>query len=95
MEFVIDKFHQYLYGCKFTLYKKLYVVANPDTQIDNLTKSCTACQAAKNALMVAPLYPWMLPSKPWQHINIDLEKPCQGLMCLINADVHSCWPKII
>ena len=70
-------------------------VPNLDAQIENLTKSCTACQAARNAPMVALLHPWTWPSKPWQHINIDLAGPFQGWMFLIIVDAHSRWPKVI
>lgn len=66
-----------------------------DAQIEDLTKSCTTCQAARNAPMVAPLHPWTWPAKPWQRINIDFAGPFQGRMLLIVVDAHSHWPEVI
>ena len=66
-----------------------------DVQIENLTKSCATCQAARSASMVAPLHPWTWPAKPWQRINIDFAGPYQGRMFLIVVDAHSRWPEVI
>ena len=36
-----------------------------DRDVENLAKSCQACQAVKRAPPVVPLHPWVWPSKPW------------------------------
>ena len=35
-----------------------------DKDIESLVKSCQACQAVKNAPHMAPLHPWLWPSRP-------------------------------
>ena len=46
-----------------------------DKEIENLAKSCSACQAVKRAPPVAPLHPWVWPSKPLQRVNLDFAGP--------------------
>ncbi len=41
------------------------------------------CQAVKRAPPVAPLHPWVWPSRPWQRVNAG---PFQGSMFLIAVD---------
>ena len=37
-----------------------------DKDLENLDKACLACQSVKRAQPLAPLHPWVWPSKPWQ-----------------------------
>ena len=37
-----------------------------DKDIEALVKSCKSCQAVKNTSPMAPLHPWLWPTKPWQ-----------------------------
>ena len=66
-----------------------------DAQIENLTRSCETCQAARSAPMVAPLHPWTWPARPWQRININFAGPFHNRMFLIVVDAHSRWPEVI
>ena len=65
-----------------------------DGDLENLAKSCTACQAVKSAPSAAPLHPWLWPDQPWQRIHIDYAGPFRGKMFLLLIDAHSKWPEI-
>jgi len=68
---------------------------NIDREIEQVTKLCPSCQAATNALAVAPLHPWVWPSKPWHRLNVDFAGPFFGQMFFIVVDAHSQWPEVI
>ncbi len=68
---------------------------NIDREIEEVTRSCQSCQAARNSPAVAPLHPWLWPSKPWHRINIDFAGPFCGRMFLVVVDAHSRWPEVI
>ena len=36
-----------------------------DKDIETVVKSCKPCQAVRNAPPIAPLHPWLWPTKPW------------------------------
>ena len=63
-----------------------------DKDIENRAKSCQSCQAVKRAPPVAPLHPWVWPSKPWQRVHLDFAGPFQGSMFLVGVDAYSKWP---
>ena len=65
-----------------------------DKDIENLAKSCSACQAVKRAPPTVPLQPWVWPSKPWQRVHLDYAGPFQGRMFLIAVDAFSKWPEV-
>ena len=65
-----------------------------DRDLESLAKSCVACQSVKQAPPVAPLRPWVWPTKPWERIHIDFAGPFQGKMYLIAVDAHSKWPEV-
>ena len=44
---------------------------------------------------MAPLHPWLWPTKPWQRLHLDFAGPFQGRMYLLVSDAHSKWPEII
>ena len=66
-----------------------------DRDIEHLTKSRLQCQSMKNAPPVAPLHPWIWPSKPWQQIHIDFAGLFKGKSFLIIVDAHSKWLEVI
>ena len=66
-----------------------------DKAIESLVKSCQACQAVKNAPRMAPLHPWLWPSRPWQRLHLDFAGPFQGRTYLLVTDAHSKWPEIV
>ena len=65
-----------------------------DKELENLAKSCTACQAVKAAPPKVPLQPWVWPSRPWQRVHLDFASPFQGAMFLIAVDAFSKWPEV-
>ena len=66
-----------------------------DSENENLTKSCTLCQASRNKPIVALLHPWTWPAKPWQRIHVDFTGSFQGRMFLIIVAAHSLWPEVL
>ena len=43
---------------------------------------------------MAPLHPWIWPSKPWQRTHVDFAGPFLGKMFFVVIDAHSKWPEI-
>ena len=66
-----------------------------DTHLEDMVKSCTSCQSVKDAPPVAPLHPWIWPTKPWERIHVDFAGLFQNKMFLIVVDVHSKWPEVM
>ena len=65
-----------------------------DKEIENLSKSCLACQSVRHAPATAPLHPWVWPSRPWQRIHVDFAGPFLGKSFLVVVDAHSKWPEV-
>ena len=65
-----------------------------DKDVEELAKTCTACQAVKKAPTKAPLHPWAWPTVPWQRVHVDFAGPFSGRMFLLVVDAHSKWPEI-
>ena len=66
-----------------------------DQEIEELVKGCTQCQSVRNAPEIAPLHPWLWPTKPWKRVHIDFAGPLRGHSYLILVDAHSKWPEVI
>ena len=66
-----------------------------DKELEECARNCHECQSVKNSPAVAPLHPWLWPSKPWQRVHIDFAGPFQNKMYLIVIDAHSKWPEVI
>ena len=64
-----------------------------DKSIEDLAKSCTACQAIQASHAVAPLHPWVWLDTPWKRLHVDFAGPFMGKMFLIIIDAHSKWPE--
>ena len=58
-----------------------------DQEIEELVKGYTQCQSVRNAPEVAPLHPWLWPSKPWSRVHIDFAGPLRGHSYLISLQV--------
>ena len=65
-----------------------------DKDLESLAKTCQLCQVVKQAPPVAPLHPWVWPSKPWQRVHLDFAGPFQGSMFLVAMDAYSKWPEV-
>ena len=66
-----------------------------DQDIEAVVQACLPCQSNKNVPSVAPLHPWLWPSKPWVRIHIDFAGPFHKKMFMLIVDAHSKWPEII
>ncbi len=49
-----------------------------DQDVEHLAKSCSKCQAERTAPPLAPLHPWVWPTKPWQRVHVDYAGAVQG-----------------
>ena len=65
-----------------------------DRDIETMVKACTPCQQVKQAPAVAPLHPWIWPSRPWTRVHVDFAGPVFGSSFLIVVDAHSKWPEV-
>ena len=62
--------------------------------VENLGKSCVACQAMKSNPTAAPLHPWVWPDAPWTCIHVDYTGPFHDKVFLVVVDAHSEWPEV-
>jgi len=46
-----------------------------DKMIEDVAKSCTACQQSAANPPSAPLHPWQFPERPWQRLHMYLAGP--------------------
>ena len=65
-----------------------------DQAIEELGKSCEACQADQPNPPAAPLHPWVWPDAPWTRIHVDYAGPFLGKMFFVVVDAHSKWPEV-
>ncbi|KAL7825671.1 hypothetical protein SRHO_G00334090 [Serrasalmus rhombeus] len=65
-----------------------------DAALEDLVKSCTACQQIRNAPPAAPMCPWEWPGKPWTRLHVDYAGPFLGEMFLVLVDSHSKWLEV-
>ena len=65
-----------------------------DEDFKQLAKTCQSCQALKGLPPVAPLHPWIWPSKSWQRVHLNFAGPFQGVMFLVCVDAFSKWPEV-
>ena len=63
--------------------------------LEKCVQNCLPCQSVQNAPAVAPLHPWLWPSRPWQRIHPDFAGPFLGQMFMIVVDAHSKWLEIV
>ena len=62
-----------------------------DSDIEQLAKNCTTCQATSSSPPKAPLHPWEWPARPWSRLHLDFAGPFLGHMFLVLVDAHSKW----
>ena len=65
-----------------------------DQDVEELAKSCLPCQEVKQAPAVAPLHPWIWPTKPWSRVHVDFAGPFMGTTFFLAVDAHSKWPEV-
>ena len=66
-----------------------------DRTIEDLVKSCDACQKAAKMPIKNILSPWPEPSHAWERIHIDFAGPMENAMFFIVVDAYSKWPEVI
>ena len=69
--------------------------ASLDKAVEELARSCSACQAIQAAPAAAPLLPWAWPDVPWKRIHVDFAGPFLGKMSFLIVDAHSKWPSCL
>ena len=62
-----------------------------DRDLEELVRPC---QAVKQAPAVAPLHPWLWPTKPWQCVHVDFTRPFMGQLLMVAVDAHSKWLEV-
>ena len=60
-----------------------------DQDITNMVYRCLPCQSNRSKPALAPVYPWVWPTRVWQRIHIDFAGPLLGHMFLLVVDSHS------
>ena len=66
-----------------------------DHDLEELAKACSSCQKIQKSPPVAPLHPWVWPSRQWSRVHLDFAGPFMGCMFLITVDAHSKWPEVV
>ena len=69
-------------------------MATIDKEIEQYVDACEACLAVKAFPPLAPLHPWVWPSRPFQRVHIDFAGPLCGKMFFLLVDAHSKWPEM-
>ncbi len=65
-----------------------------DSCLESMARNCQPCRQTKSTQTVAPLHPWVWPSRPWQRVHIDYAGPFRGKMYFVLVDAHSKWPEV-
>ena len=65
-----------------------------DRDIDQLAKTCAACNKFGNSLSKTQDHPWIRPTKPWQRVHVDFAQ-FMDKQWLMLFDSYSKWPEII
>lgn len=54
-----------------------------DKELEDLVGGCLECQSHKHTPSVAPLHPWIWPTRPWRRIHVDFAGPFLNKMFLV------------
>ena len=60
-----------------------------DQDITNMVHRCSPCQSNRSKPALAPVHPWVWPTRVWQRIHIDFAGPFLGHMFLSVVNSHS------
>ena len=66
-----------------------------DRNLEDVVRHCDTCQSSRPTPPVAPLHPWIWPSRPWSRIHVDFAGPYLGHRFLVVIDAHSKWMEVI
>ena len=62
-----------------------------DTDIVEMSKSCSVCQVHQHSPASTPLHPWEWPETPWSQLHLDFAGPFLGHIHLITVDAPLKW----
>ena len=65
-----------------------------DQDITDMMQRFSPCQSNRSKLALAPVHPWVWPTRVWQRIHIDFAGPFLGYMFLLVVDSHSEWLEV-
>ena len=68
---------------------------NMDESMETTVNNCSICQSMHNLPDMSPYHPWVIPSAPWTHIQIDYLGPVNGNMYFVIVDAHSKFPEVV
>ena len=93
---LLDHLHQEHHGiCRVkSLARDYFWWPGLDADIVVMVQECHVCAALGKCPPGIPLYPWKLPSKPWDRIHIDFFEKGK-LNFLIIVDAYSKWLEMI
>ena len=63
-----------------------------DSQITDVSQSCSACGEHQNQPTKLPVHPWMVPEKPWSRLHLDHAINFLGSNWLVLVDAYSKYP---
>lgn len=66
-----------------------------DAQIEQLAKSCHACQRIQSKPARVPTHPWLPARDRWEGIHKDFAGPFMDRMYLVVVGAYSKWPEKI
>ena len=65
-----------------------------DVAIEMASRRCDSCGEHQNKPSKSPVYPWMLPEKPWSRLHLDHAINFMGKDWLVITDAYSKYPYI-
>ena len=67
---------------------------NTDLDISKMGQQCDTCGQHQSETTQAPVYPWMMPEKPWSKIHVDHAIDFLGQHWLVMIDAYLKYPCI-
>ena len=94
---ILDDLHEAHQGASRMKARARMVVWWPqlDKAIEDIVRTCSACQASKPLPPLAPLHPWSIPEKPWSRLHMDYAGPLLDHMFLVVVDAFSKWLEVV
>ena len=65
--------------------KGICLVPKLDSNIEQLAKNCTTCQATSSSSLKAPLHQWKWLAQPWSRLHFDFAGPFLGHMYTVSC----------
>ena len=68
---------------------------NLDSNIEQIVRDCSDCQANRCKTPLKVSNPWIWPMHHWQRLHVDFADPFNGRMFLIVVDAKSKWMEVV